>query len=91
MMVHQSGAALLALAGLLVSAGPAAAQAPGCAGAIEPFRRAVESDAATGNLNRSVYARIKPEIDRAAAACAAGRDAEAVRMINATKGRFGYR
>ena len=90
-MVHRSGAALLALAALVVPAGPAAAQALACAGAIEPFRRAVESDVATGNLNRSVYNRIKPEIDRAVAACSAGRDADAVRMINATKGRFGYR
>lgn len=90
-MVSRSGAALLALAGLLASALPAAAQAPACAGTIEPFRRAVESDVATGNLNRSVYNRIKPEIDRAVAACSAGRDADAVRMINATKGRFGYR
>ena len=90
-MVHKSGAAFPALAMLLVSAMPAPAQAPACAGAIEPFRRAVESDVATGNLNRSVYNRIKPEIDRAVAACSAGRDADAVRMINATTGRFGYR
>ena len=75
----------------LAAAPPALAQASGCAGVIEPFRRAVESDVATGNLHRSVYSRIKPEIDRANAACASGRDAEAVRMITATKGRYGYR
>jgi hypothetical protein len=50
----------------------------------------VEGDAKTGNMHQSVYRRVKPEIDRAEAACAAGRDAEAVRMINATKGRYGY-
>ncbi len=90
-MVPRSCAALSVLA-TLVLAPPAGAQAPGgCAGAVESFRRAVESDAATGNLNRSVYNRIKPEIDRANAACAAGRDADATRMIVATKGRYGYR
>lgn len=86
----RSCAALSLLSAFLLAA-PASAQAPGCAGVVEPFRRAVESDVASGNLNRSVYSRIRPEIDRAAATCAAGRDAEAVRMIAATKGRFGYR
>jgi len=62
----------------------------GCAATIARFSRAVENDAATGNMHRSVYNRVKPEIDRANAACAAGHDAEAVRMINATKGRYGY-
>ena len=94
-MVSKSGAALLVLAALMPVPLPALAQAPagagGCAGVIEPFRRAVENDAATGNMHRSVYARVKPELERATAACAAGRDAEAVRMITATKGRYGYR
>ncbi len=81
----------LAVSAFVLAAPPALAQASGCAGVIEPFRRAVESDVATGNLHRSVYSRIKPEIDRANAACASGRDAEAVRMITATKGRYGYR
>jgi hypothetical protein len=42
-------------------------------------------------VNKAVHARVSAEIDQAAAACAGGRDAEAVRMINTTKARFGYR
>ena len=45
----------------------------------------------TADLFRAVHARVTGEIDGAAAACSAGRDAEAVRMIAATKARCGYR
>jgi hypothetical protein len=34
---------------------------------------------------------VSGEIDQAVAACAAGRDAEVVRMIAAIKARYGYR
>jgi hypothetical protein len=84
----------VSLLAALVLLGPAAtAQAMSggtCSASIASFKRAVEGDAKTGNMHQSVYRRVKPEIDRAEAACAAGRDAEAVRMINATKGRYGY-
>jgi hypothetical protein len=43
-----------------------------------------------GHVNRSVHARVVRELDRASAACAAGRDAEAQVMIRATKSRYGY-
>ena len=49
------------------------------------------NDLATGHVNKAVHARVSAEIDGAAAACAAGRDAEARRMIHATKLRHGYR
>ncbi len=82
---------ILALLGALGSTGSALATSGGaCAASVATFKRAVENDARTGNMHQSVYRRVKPEIDRAEAACAAGRDAEAVRMINATKGRYGY-
>ncbi len=80
--------AVLGCAGFAASA--QAASGAGCAATIARFSRAVESDASTGNMHQSVYRRVKPEIDRATAACQAGRDAEAIRMINATKGRYGY-
>jgi hypothetical protein len=41
-------------------------------------------------VNQSVYNRVDREIGQAKATCAAGRDAEAVRMVNATKSRHGY-
>ena len=63
----------------------------GCAAEIAQFRAIVDGDVKTGNLAASVHRRIAAEVDRAAAPCAAGRDAEARRMIAATKSRYGYR
>jgi hypothetical protein len=50
----------------------------------------MSNDLAMGHVNQSVYNRVEREIRQAEAACAAGRDAEAVRMINAAKSRYGY-
>jgi hypothetical protein len=63
----------------------------GCAGEIARYRAVMDNDLATGHVNRGVYERVSTEIARAAETCGAGRDAEAVRMISATKARFGYR
>ncbi len=62
----------------------------GCAGEVSRFRAVIDNDLATGHVARSVHGRMAGEVDRAGAACAAGRDAEAARMIAATKARFGY-
>jgi hypothetical protein len=63
----------------------------GCAGEVDRFRAIMTNDLAMGHVNVSVHGRVENEIDRAQAVCAAGRDAEAIRMIDATKGRYGYR
>ncbi len=62
----------------------------GCGGEISRYRAVMSNDLATGHVNRPVYNRVDREIAQAEAACAAGRDAEAVRMVNATKARHGY-
>jgi hypothetical protein len=62
----------------------------GCGGEISRYRAVMSNDLATGHVNQSVYNRVDREIAQAEAACAAGRDAEAVRMVNATKARHGY-
>jgi len=49
------------------------------------------NDLAMGHVSPSVHGRVEKEIEGAEAACAAGRDAEAMRMIDATKSRYGYR
>ncbi len=105
-MPHIRVAALLALSlaacNQTASPGPAAPasgvtaasfQLPagaGCSGEVARFRAVMDNDLATGHVARSVHGRVTGEIDRAAAACSAGRDAEAVRMIAATKARYGY-
>lgn len=75
-------------------AAPAALGAPGgsgCSGEIARFRAVIDSDAQTGNLGSSVAKRMTGEVDRASATCLAGRDADALRELNAAKVRFGYR
>jgi hypothetical protein len=62
----------------------------GCNGEISRYRAVMSNDLATGHVNQSVYNRVDREIAQAEAACAAGRDAEAIRMVNATKARHGY-
>ena len=62
----------------------------GCQGEIARYRAVMTNDLAMGHVNQSVYNRVEREIGQAEAACAGGRDAEAVRMINATKSRHGY-
>ena len=62
----------------------------GCHGEIARYRAVMDNDLAMGHVNQSVHARVAREIDQAAAACAAGRDAEAQRMIRTAKSRYGY-
>jgi hypothetical protein len=63
----------------------------GCAGEVARYRAVMDNDLATGHVGKSVHGKVSGEIEEAAAACAAGRDAEAVHMIAATKARYGYR
>jgi len=75
------------------SATPASFRMPegsGCQGEIARYRAVMSNDLAMGHVNQSVYNRVDREIGQAEAACAAGRDAEAQRMIRATKARHGY-
>lgn len=62
----------------------------GCSGAIARYRAVVANDRDTGNVNDSVYKQIEGEISGASAACAAGRDGEAMSLIAASKSRHGY-
>jgi hypothetical protein len=62
----------------------------GCQGEVARFRAVMDNDLAMGHVNQSVHARVARELDRASAACAAGRDAEAQAMIRAAKSRYGY-
>lgn len=68
----------------------ASSSGTGCNGEISRYRAVMSNDLAMGHVNQSVYNRVDREITQAEAACTAGRDAEAVRMVNATKARHGY-
>lgn len=68
----------------------ASSSGTGCNGEISRYRAVMSNDLAMGHVNQSVYNRVDREITQAEAACTAGRDAEAVRMVNATKAQHGY-
>jgi hypothetical protein len=63
----------------------------GCSGEIARFQAVLQNDVDTGNVAQSVYDRAEPDLNRASAACSAGRDGEARSILASTKGRFGYR
>lgn len=63
----------------------------GCKGEIDRYRAVMSNDLAMGHVNQSVYKQVERELGPAEAACAGGRDAEAVRIVHATKTRHGYR
>jgi hypothetical protein len=75
---------------LILAAGPATAQTQ-CAAAIAQFQGIIDSDVKVGHLNKSVYNRILPELNRASETCRAGHDAEAMRALGLVKHRHGYR
>ena len=62
----------------------------GCTARIGRFRTVIENENRIGQVSPSVYRQVDAEVSRAEAACAAGRDAEAERMLAATKARHGY-
>lgn len=67
------------------------ADGKGCKGEIARYRAIMDNDLAMGHVNKSVYDKVDREIGQAEAHCGAGRDAEATRMVEATKARHGYR
>jgi hypothetical protein len=79
------------LAGMFLLGGGLAQASAACSGDIAEFEKIAGSDAATGNLNKSVYRRIVAELGPVKTHCAAGREAEATRGLAAVKSRHGYR
>jgi hypothetical protein len=63
----------------------------GCGPEIARTRAIVDSDVATGNLNKPVGDRFSADLAQAAAECAAGKSGEALHLLAAAKSRYGYR
>ena len=62
----------------------------GCAGDVARFRAVLKNDLDTGHVGQGVFDRAGGDLNRADAACAAGRDGEARAIVASTKSRFGY-
>ena len=63
----------------------------GCGPEIARTKAIVDSDVATGNLNKPVGDRFNADLAQAAAACSAGKAGEALHLLAAAKSRYGYR
>lgn len=63
----------------------------GCGPEIARTQVIVDSDVATGNLNRPVGERFSADLGRAASECSAGRSGEALGLLSAARSRYGYR
>lgn len=87
---QQKAAAPPAVAAAPPPAPIAPPQGAGCGPAVARTQAVVDSDVATGNLNKPVGDRFGADLARAASACAAGRDQEAFGLLAAAKKRYGY-
>ncbi len=63
----------------------------GCGPEIARTKAIVDSDVATGNLNKPVGDRFNADLAHAAAECSAGKSGEALHLLAAAKNRYGYR
>lgn len=63
----------------------------GCGPEIARTKAIVDSDVATGNLNKPVGDRFSADLAQAAAECSAGKSGEALHLLAAAKSRYGYR
>jgi|RhiMethySRZTD1v2_1073278.scaffolds.fasta_scaffold01185_26 hypothetical protein len=81
-------ARLLALSA--VTAAPLQAQ-QGCAGAIVEFRSIVETESQMGHASGSAKRQLQGELARIEETCHAGRNADAMRALEALRSRYGYR
>jgi hypothetical protein len=61
-----------------------------CTERYDRYQAVVEADHRTGNVNEPVYVEIERELSRAAAACAAGNEGEALSLIHQSEARHGY-
>ena len=61
-----------------------------CTAAIERWRDVIDSDYRLGYSDPTVYAAVQNDITQEQAACAAGRDQQALAMVAASRRRHGY-
>ncbi len=69
---------------------PALPEKAACTEKLNNYQKVLTADVTTGNVARSVYDKIEADLMRAANACAAGKDGEALGIIRATQEKHGY-
>lgn len=62
----------------------------GCEDVIGRWQEFAAKESQGGHMDASVYEKIQAEIGQATGMCRSGQDAQAVRMIEASKHRHGY-
>ena len=78
------------LLGLVAATTPASAQ-PNCAAAIAEFRAIVETESQMGHVNHAAKSRLHAQLSSVEESCRSGRNAEALRALEALRSRHGYR
>src|ERR1700683_5302043 len=61
-----------------------------CSDKINAYQAVLVGDHHTGNVNDSVFSQIENELTEAGAACAAGRDGEAMSLVRTSEDWHGY-
>ncbi|MGO9673429.1 MAG: hypothetical protein ACLPSF_04545 [Methylocella sp.] len=85
-----AGPVAAAPSGITAPAWPDLPPAAACTDKLNSYQKVLTADVTTGNLNEKVYDQIEADLSRAANACAAGKDGEALGIIHATKEKHGY-
>jgi len=70
---------------------PALPENAACTKDLNHYQALIDTDVSAGMLNRSVYNAIEMDMSRAAAACAEGKDSEALAILRTTKVKHGYK
>jgi hypothetical protein len=79
----------LALLGIMLAApGPALAE---CANEIGEFRNTIDRDLESGKLDKGRHDQIAEELDRVGNVCRTDWQYRALKVLNSTKERYGYR
>ncbi|WP_034993437.1 hypothetical protein [Beijerinckia mobilis] len=61
-----------------------------CTKAFDRYQNVLKADVTTGNVEQKVFDQIQTELAKAGAACAAGRDGEAMALIRSSQAKHGY-
>ncbi|MBO0734819.1 MAG: hypothetical protein J2P49_11015 [Methylocapsa sp.] len=69
---------------------PALPENAACTKDLNHYQALIDTDVSTGMLNRTVYDAIQMDMSRAAAACANGKNSEALAILRTTKVKHGY-
>jgi hypothetical protein len=76
---------------IIVRTAPDYSGHPECSKALVEFDESIDEDVRSGNLNRSVYTRIRGDLRTIRSTCKTGNGTDALHQLSTVKHRYGYR